>query len=380
MFSIALANDDARVPYYAPTRDDARDIMWGMLKKIAEPLIIETNEGRLEIIIRNKLGGTSQLLLYGWEAVQERGKGVGVKNNHIFLDEVSKYKNFWRGWQEILRPTLTDLQGGATFISTPNGFNHFYDLYNLEIKDKDYKSFHFTSFDNPHLPIDELKKAKEELTEDRFAQEYMADFRKQEGLVYKEFDRDRHLFSEDPKNFVEYIAGVDFGFNNPAAVVHIKVDKDNNYYVVDEWYETGRVEEQIAEYIQSCKFNRVYPDPENSSAIELLNRKGVNVVDVAKGKGSVKSGIDHVRSLFKSNRLKISNKCLNLISELESYAYPEPKSGQPEPENPIKDRDHALDGLRYCLMTHKPEDKFDYDAFSKQELGKKEVLYSEIGV
>jgi hypothetical protein len=63
------------------------------------------------------------------------------------------------------------------FISSPKGFNHFYDLYNLEAKDKDYKSFHFTSYDNPFIPRDEIDKASKELTEDRFAQEYLADFR-----------------------------------------------------------------------------------------------------------------------------------------------------------------------------------------------------------
>ena len=111
MFALAVSQKDARIPYYAPTRDDARDIMWGMLKKVADPLIVNINEGRLEITVRNKFGGTSTMLLYGWESVQERGKGVGVKNNHIYLDEVSKYKGFWQGWQEILRPTLTDLAG-----------------------------------------------------------------------------------------------------------------------------------------------------------------------------------------------------------------------------------------------------------------------------
>jgi len=229
MTAIAVAYDNARVPYYAPTRDDARDIMWGMLKKVSEPIAIDVNESRLEITVRNRFGGTSLMVLYGWEAVQERGKGVGVKNNHIFLDEVAKYKNFWKAWQEILRPTLTDLAGGATFISTPNGFNHFYDLYCMELKDPDYKSFHFTSYDNPHLPQSEIDKAKLELTEDRFAQEYLADFRKTEGLVYKEFDRNKHLFTDmnliiNPK---ETIAGVDFGFTNPMAVLNIKVDFDN---------------------------------------------------------------------------------------------------------------------------------------------------------
>ena len=156
-----------------------------MLFRSCEPLIIDTNESRLELTIRNKFGGTSQILLYGWEAVQERKKGVGVKNNFIVLDEVSKYRNFWEGWHEVLRPTLTDLRGGGLFISTPNGFNHFYDLSGMERKNEDYKTFHYTSYDNPFLPVEEIEAARKELTEDRFGQEYLADFRKTEGLDRK---------------------------------------------------------------------------------------------------------------------------------------------------------------------------------------------------
>src|SRR3990167_7035651 len=114
----------------------------------------------------------------------ERGK----KNDFIIPDEVASYRNFWTGWKEVLRPTLTDTQGEGLFLSTPKGYNHFYDLCNLELIDTDYKSFHYTTYDNPHIPVDEIEKAKKELTEDRFAQEYLADFRKTQGLVYKEFD------------------------------------------------------------------------------------------------------------------------------------------------------------------------------------------------
>ncbi len=351
MLAIAVSNDNARVPYYAPTRDDARDIMWGMLKKVCEPLIVDSNEGRLELTIRNQYGGTSLLVLYGWEAVQERGKGVGLKNNHIFLDEVSKYKNFWQGWQEILRPTLTDLKGGATFISTPNGFNHFYDLYGMEARDEDYKSFHFTSYDNPYLPVEELDKARKELPEDRFAQEYMADFRKQEGLVYKEFSRDRHIFDTLP-TAVETIAGIDFGFTNPTAVIHIVIDRDKNYWVTGEWYQTQRTDDQIGEYVKSCNFNKVYPDPESPSAIDVMSKKGVYVVVVNKNKDSIQNGINRVRTLLKTNKLRIHRSCLNLIQEFETYSYPEKRPGVNEYENPIKENDHALDALRYALSTH----------------------------
>lgn len=351
MFAIAISQDDARVPYYAPTRDDARDIMWGMLKKVSEPLIVEVNEGRLEITVRNRHKGTSRMLLYGWEAVQERGKGVGVKNNHIFLDEVSKYKNFWMGWQEILRPTLTDLAGGATFISTPNGFNHFYDLYGMEGRDPDYKSFHFTSYDNPYLPVEEINKAKNELPEDRFAQEYLADFRKQSGLVYKEFSRDRHIVDSEPETVVATLGGVDFGFTNPTAALKIRKDYAGVYWIMSEWYKTGRTEDEVVDHVVSQSFNVVYPDPENASAIESLRRKSVNVREVSKGKGSIVSGVSKVREMLKQGRIKVHRSCINTIQEFEQYAYPEGSGKETESELPDPQFNHAMDALRYVIMT-----------------------------
>jgi PBSX family phage terminase large subunit len=315
---------------------------------------LDKNEGRLELTIRNKFGGQSLLALYGWEAVQERKKGIGVKNNFIVLDEVAKYRNFWMGWHEVLRPTLTDLEGDALFISTPNGFNHFYDLYNLENKDEDYKSFHFTSYDNPYLPVKELEKAKKELTEDRFAQEYLADFRKTEGLVYKEFDRERHLFEEagfEGEEFrtIKVFGGVDFGFTNPAAVYTIKKDNDSNYWITDEWYKTQQTDAQIADYVKGLHWNECYPDPESPSGIKELTDRKVNVREVVKGKDSIRNGINVVRELLKADRLFISKSCINLIWELETYSYPEKRSDHNEEENPIKENDHALDAIRYAL-------------------------------
>ena len=350
MFGVACSKPEARVPYYAPTRDDARDIMWGMIQKICEPLVVDKNEARLEIKIRNNCGGTSDIILYGWEAVQERKKGVGVKNDFIVLDEVSKYRNFQEGWQEVLRPTLTDTKGGALFISTPNGFNHFYDLSELEKTDKDYKSFHFTSYDNPYLPIEELHKAKIELSEDRFAQEYLADFRKTEGLVYKDFSRQKHLFDKLPAvQFIETIAGCDFGFNHSAAVLTIKKDYDGRYWVIEEFYRTRHTDQQIAEYVASKQFNKVYPDPENAGGIQELKNHGVNVREVIKGKGSVKNGISVVRELLRAGQLMIQRNCLNTIREFETYSYP-PKEDRLDNENPLKENDDAMDSLRYALM------------------------------
>ena len=344
--------DNSRIAYVAPTYQQARDIAWNQLKNDCVQAAETINEARLEI----KLVNGSMIVLRGWESIETlRGQQFDL----IVLDEVAMMRNFEREWMEIIRPTLTDTRGEGIFISTPKGFNHFYDLFNKSDTDNDYASFHYSSYDNPYLPVDELEKAKEELTEDRFAQEYLADFRKTEGLVYKEFNRDEHLFDEEEIediNFVKVIGGVDFGYTNPAAIYTIKKDKDANYWVTHEWYKTKQTDAQIADYVSALKWNECYPDPENAGGIEELRRRGVNVRDVIKGKGSVQNGISVVRELFKANRLKINRTCINLIWEFETYSYPDKKSDHNPDENPIKENDHGLDAIRYPLsMENQPK-------------------------
>lgn len=333
---------NSRIAYLAPTFQQARDIAWEQLRRDYVN-VGKINESRLEIDVVNG----SKIVLRGWEAIETlRGQRFDL----IVVDEVASMRNFQSAWQEVIRPTLTDTKGEALFISTPKGFNHFYDLYNQEVRDKDFKSFHFTSNDNPHIPPEEIEKAKQELTEDRFSQEYLADFRKTEGLVYKEFERSLHIFTKaEDKTYIKTFGGVDFGFTNPAAVVTIKKDKYAVYWVTDEWYKKGQTDAQIADYVAALKWDECFPDPESASGIEELRRRGVNVREVIKNKDSIRNGISTVRELFKANRLRIHESCENLIWELETYSYPEKKADKNEEENPIKENDHLLDALRYAL-------------------------------
>jgi PBSX family phage terminase large subunit len=337
------AKPDSRIAYIAPTYQQARDIAWEQLKRECLEASASINESRLEITLING----SRIILRGWEAIETLR---GQKFDLIVLDEVAMMREFWSKWQEVIRPTLTDTKGEGMFISTPRGFNHFYDLFNLQYKDSDFISFHFTSYDNPFIPVEELDKARKEVTEDRFAQEYMADFRKTEGLVYKEFNRTQHVISELPqRTFIKHFAGIDFGFTNPTAIIQIWKDSDRNYYVGEEFYRSGNTDAQTADYVSALKLNEVYPDPESASGIEELRRRNVNVRDVIKNKDSIRTGINSVRELFKANRLFIHKDCINLISELETYAYPEKRPNMNEYENPVKEHDHALDALRYAL-------------------------------
>ena len=275
----------------------------------------------------------------------------GDEFDFILADEVQDYRNFWVGWQEALRPTLSPRAGSALFTGTSKGFNHLYDLYGMEYKDADYKSFHFTTYDNPFMSVDEIEKAKAELTADRFAQEYLAEFRKSEGLVFKEFNREQHIFTDPLYGFTESLAGVDFGYTNPTAVPHVKV-KEGAYYVTNELYRTGMTDEETADYVFAQRFNKVYPDPAQPQAIEVMKRKGVNIRDVSKGKDSIQAGIDKMRELFKQNRLFIHASCVNLIGELETYSYADKSPYRNSNENPIDEFNHAIDALRYVVNTH----------------------------
>ena len=64
-----------------------------------------------------------------------------------------------RAWSFSI-PILKASNGWALFISTVRGRNHFYDLYNLELTNDAFKSFHFSTYDNPFIPVEEIDEAK----------------------------------------------------------------------------------------------------------------------------------------------------------------------------------------------------------------------------
>ena len=365
----------SKIAYFATTYQQARDIIWEQLKKELTPAIININESRLEIRVKTQKGGESIIQLKGWESVETaRGQAFDL----VVIDEVASMRNFWLSWEEVLRPTLTDTRGQAIFISTPAGYNHFYDLCNKELTDKDFKSFHFTSYDNPLLPQDELESAKQTLPRDRFEQEYLASFQKTQGLVYPEFSRERHLYDELPEGTYEKLGGIDFGYRNPAGVLEAKFSKEK-LWIEGEWYKRERTEEQIADYVEKMKFSEVFPDPENPSAIEVLKQRGVNVREVVKGKDSVVSGIQKIRELLTTGRLKVNKQCVNLIAEFEMYSYDEEEGDRNEKEKPLKANDHLLDALRYIVMmkdfTEPAKNEMQQIMENRQELSNKKRDY-----
>jgi len=97
----------------------------------------------------------------------------GLKFHLVIIDEASYIPNLQEGWQNSIRPTLTDYKGKAIFLSTPKGKNFFYSLY-MKHDEPDWESFKFTTYDNPFIDRDEIDAAKAQLPHSVFEQEYMA--------------------------------------------------------------------------------------------------------------------------------------------------------------------------------------------------------------
>ncbi len=374
----------------APTFDQGRDIFWTqgfkpMLNNAGWLQKCKFNETLLTITLPN---GS----LIAIKSAEKPDRLVGIKLRGLIVDEIAKMRNWETIWKQNLRPTLTDYEAPVMFISTPQGYNHFYELYQMgQQADSEYKSWRFTSYDNPYLPQGEIEKAKKELTEDTFAQEYMADFRKYTGLVYKEFQREVHVIEgfDVPDGWGVY-RGIDFGSTNPTACIWVAVDGDDNWYVISEHYQTGETIDYHAGLINSNPFsNKVtasYGDPSGAQWIQEFAQRGIYITPANKETGTnfnswVRFGIEkvserlkitpghtvqHVQAGDTSNgqslgnpKLFVFNSCTNLIREFETYRWKEKSVTQAqdlnEPDVPEKANDHAMDALRYFAVSYKKQ-------------------------
>jgi len=116
----------------------------------------------------------------------DRLRGAGL--DFIVLDECAYIKE--ATWKEVLRPTLTERQGGALFISTPTGYNWFQRLYDEAENQEDWERWQLSTYTNPFVPHEELEIAKKEVGSFLFSQEYLAEFVEAKGgLIHPEYFR-----------------------------------------------------------------------------------------------------------------------------------------------------------------------------------------------
>lgn len=196
-------NLEAPVAWFAPTYKLLEDA-WRQISKVYQPIIISKNASskRVQFIT----GGSVDFWSLDNADTVARGRAYGL----VIIDEAAMTPNLEDAWQQSIRPTLTDLEGGAWFLSTPKGLNFFHELWQRGGVEPNWASWQLPTLANPHISADEVEAARLELPALIFAQEYLAQFVTLEGgRVRREWLR----YGEPPPAKVERYMGVDLAIS-----------------------------------------------------------------------------------------------------------------------------------------------------------------------
>jgi len=210
------------------------------------------------------------------------------------------------------------------------------------------------------------------------------------GRVYPEFAEGLHVISE--REYDNYFVAMDYGQTNPTVFLLIHQDNDGNFIVFDEFYETECPIEKSVSWLKKRGIRKIhYPDPSIFHKTQIkaqikgsemgnhryaisdeFQRHGITLLrgtqnDIPAGLVRVKEYLrfDPERShpfqkdIFGetkkgSPRLFITENCENTIGEFVKYRWPKDPTGalnREKYEIPVKENDHSMDCIRYCLLS-----------------------------
>jgi len=151
----------------APTRQQAKEIFWDDLKKLALPQYVQkVNETSLKITFTN--GSTIRVI-----GLKEFKRVQGQLMHGIVLSE---YQDCDPGvYNESIEPMINDTRGWCIKEGRPFGKNHFFDDFlRGKQKQKGWCSYHWTSEDI--LSAEQIEEAKANLAKPDYEREYKASF------------------------------------------------------------------------------------------------------------------------------------------------------------------------------------------------------------
>lgn len=284
-------NVNPRGAYISPTYGQSKRVAWDALKRYALNIPgSEANEAELRVDY--SLNNARQFLL----SAENPGSIRGIYLDDCIFDEYAEMNS--TVWSEVVRPTLSDRRGGATFIGTPKGRNNFFKLYEYarDSGDPEWHASIYRASDTGLIPQEELDSARRTMTEEEFLQEYECDFNVGNVGAYfaKELsnaEKDGRVgsFPYDPQLPVDTYW--DLGINDMAAVWFVQslrgrhrivdyyevcgasipeVVREVNArgYVLGEWvfphdaqardFSTGKSQQQVF-YNLGCRPNRIVP-------------------------------------------------------------------------------------------------------------------------
>lgn len=343
-------------------RDHARKSLWDdTLRKILRGQRgFKMRDSDMEV----DCPGGSIIRVDGLDDAARVDKILGTEYNHIFFNEASQMS-----W-ETVTTVLTRLARAGTpvrkaiFDCNPKNQRHW--LYKAGVLHVDpdtgeplkdaavWGRQHWTPYDNPHLPPDAMA-TLEALSGVQRRRMLNGEWCEAAGAVYDEFDEELHQFTEMPKGWESWdkVRSIDFGYTNPFVCLWGVVDPDGCLLIYKERYLA-----QQTVNVHAAAINKVGGDYLWTVADhDAEDRATLRECDIytAPAKKEVSLGITAVKKRLKVAgngrvRLRIHSSCTATIGEFYDYAWAPATEGKNSKEEPLKDRDHAMDALRYMVM------------------------------
>lgn len=188
-----------------------------------------------------------------------------------------------------------------------------------------------------------------------------------EGSVYDTFDRAVHIVDEAP-DAKQHIAGVDWGFTNPAVIQVWGIDGDKRMARVRELYRTQKTIDwwiiEAKKLKEEFKIKTFVCDSSEPGYIQQFRNAGLPVSEAF---NDISLGIDNVqqrlrvaedgrpRLVFIRGGLLDRDEALASIhkptcaeEEIEAYVWPKGADGKSLKEIPVDDNNHGMDAMRYA--------------------------------
>jgi hypothetical protein len=201
----AFNNSNVKIAWVSPIYKQCKKVFDEMVLAFADSNLIKSNASDLVITLPN--GSTIQFFS------AERYDNIrGFTFDYLVCDEFAFMAE--QAWSEVLRATVLVKGKKVLLISTPKGKNHFYNLFNLDGVNPQYKSFKMTSYDGLATK-DEIDGAKLTLPDNIFKQEYLAEFVDGGSGVFKD------IIIKEPDYSEYYYAGIDLGRADDYTVLTI---------------------------------------------------------------------------------------------------------------------------------------------------------------
>lgn len=165
------------------------------------------------------------------------------------------------------------------------------------------------------------------------------------GRIYTHFQKcDVMPVSEEGKPLYPTFYGLDFGFNDPLALIEIQMHNDT-IWCNELIYETGLTVDEVAERYKSKGLRgQVIADSAAAEQIAYLQKRGINVVPCKKGKDSIEAGI----KLIKKYKVFYTATSTNIHKEQLHYKWELDQNGNPT-DYPADKHNHAMDAIRYAV-------------------------------